>query len=174
MGNVLSLRLLGYFSGPLSGLLISFSYPKFCSGIFGIFIYSLPAFYWGNLFVWGPLSAFTNLAPLRPISSFPRLFSELCVTFVFGLTCFYLYLILTPTSSVLEQVISCSKVFRLFKGITRTSDASSILKCRSRQVCFHSTKINFKSDQKYWPKGLCKTENGKRLSRWLEKLFCLE
>ncbi len=89
------------------------------------------------------------LAPLRPISSFPRLFSELCVTFVFGLTCFYLYLILTPTSSVLEQVISCSKVFRLFKGITRTSDASSILKCRSRQVCFHSTKINFKSDQKY-------------------------
>ena len=160
----MSLRLLGYFSGPL----ISYLFPQVLFRYFWYFYFLLRQ----PVCVRHVIRPY--LAPLRPISSFPRLFSELCVTFVFGLTCFYLYLILTPTSSVLEQVISCSKVFRLFKGITRTWDASSILKCRSRQVCFHSTKINFKSDQKYWPKGLCKTENGKRLSRWLEKLFCLE
>ena len=115
MGNVWSLRLLGYFSRPLSGLLISFPYPQFCSGIFGIFT---------NLLLRQPVSVrpvirLYGFGASPPYFLFSTLFSELCVTFVFGLTCFYFYLSLTPTPSVLEQVISCSKVFRLFKGFAR-------------------------------------------------------
>ena len=110
MGNVWSLRLLGYFSRPLSGLLISFPYPQFCSGIFGIFIYSLPTFYWGNLLVWAPLSAFTDLAPLRPISSFPHYFQN-CVWPLFlgwpASTSILVLLLLLQCSNRLSRVQKC-------------------------------------------------------------------